>query len=83
LESVVSDLDELTATARQQAQRLQGRAATELKRAEAVAQTARSLVIHRAVPSAEIVAVRSLLGNPQTARQAIIASVILAPPVGL
>ena len=84
LESVVTELDELTSTARQQAQRLQGRAATELKRAEAVAarQTAKTQLTHRA-STAEIAAVRGMLGNSQTARQAVIASVILGPPVGL
>ncbi len=85
LESVVPELDELTSTARQQAQRLQGRAATDLKRAEAVAarQTVGTQLTHRAGTTAEIAAVRGMLGNSQTARQAVIASVILGPPVGL
>ena len=82
---MVPELDELTSTARQQAQRLQGRAATDLKRAEAVTarQTVRTQLTHRTVPTAEIAAVRGLLGDPRTARQAVIASVILGPPVGL
>lgn len=85
LEGVVAELGELTTTARQQAQRLQGRAATELKRAEAVVarQVTETHVPHREGLTEEISAVRGMLGSSRTARQAVIASVILGPPVGL
>jgi hypothetical protein len=77
------DLKE-SATAREQAQRLKARAVEELKRAEA--ELARNLVrgqlVQHAGATEEIAAARSWLRNPQAARQAIIVSVILGPPVG-
>jgi hypothetical protein len=74
-----------TSTARLQAQRLQERAAVELKRAEMVLarQLKQSHVLQRHGTTAEITAARGWLASPQAARQAVIASVILGPPVGL
>jgi hypothetical protein len=74
-----------TSAARQQAERLKQRAAVELKRAEAVAtrNLSRAHVIHRDAMTAEIAAARSWVADPQAARRAVIASVILGPPVGL
>ncbi len=73
-----------SSTARQQAQRLKERAAGELRRAETelARNLARTHVAHRAALTEEIAAARTWLHNPQAARQAVIASVILGPPVG-
>ncbi len=73
-----------SSTARQQAQRLKERAAGKLRRAETelARNLARTHVTHRAALTEEIAAARTWLQNPQAARQAVIASVILGPPVG-
>jgi hypothetical protein len=84
LAPVSVDLRE-TSTARMQTQRLQGRAAAELKRAEALVarRLSQSRVMHRGGSTAEIAAARGWFKSPEAARQAVVVSVILGPPVGL
>ncbi len=79
------ELKQQTAAAREHAERVRQRAAIELKRAEAVlaSNLSRTHVTHRVSMSAEISKARSWLGDPLAARRAVIASVILGPPVGL
>jgi hypothetical protein len=74
-----------TSTARQQTQRIKERAAVELKRAEALVarNLAQTRVTHADKMTAEITAARNWIGSPEAARKAVIASVILGPPVGL
>jgi hypothetical protein len=78
----VLDLKE-SATARLQAQRIKERAVVELKRTEAaVARDLAQTHVTRRGLTSEIVAARGWLANPRSARQAVIATVILGPPVG-
>jgi hypothetical protein len=71
-------------TAQQHAQRVGERAEAELKRAElALARTLAQTHVARRGLAPEIIAARAWLSHPQSARQAVIASVILGPPVGM